>query len=82
MNCFLMCAGNGSRLSPVTDDIPKCLLKIGGKPMLAWWLDSIFASGCFDKVFVNLHHLSDRVEMWLQEEAARATVPADVQASV
>ena len=67
MNAFVMAAGNGSRLSPVTDDTPKCLLQIGGKPMLAWWLDTIFSSKCFSTVHVNLHHLADRVEIWLGE---------------
>ena len=71
MNAFLMAAGNGARLSPITEDTPKCLLKIGGKPMLAWWLDAIFSSNCFSRVSINLHHLADKMELWLKnyEEA-------------
>ena len=39
--------------------------------MLAWWLDAIFSSNCFSKVSINLHHLADKMELWLKnyEEA-------------
>ena len=60
-----MAAGNGMRLRPITDDFQKCLLPVDGKPMLEWWLDAAFESECFDKVYVNLHHMAEQVEEWL-----------------
>lgn len=65
MNAFLMAAGNGMRLRPLTEDIQKCMLPVGGKPMLEWWLDAVFRANCFDKVFVNVHHCADKVEGWI-----------------
>lgn len=65
MNCYLMAAGNGMRLSPITDNFQKCLLPVHGKPILEWWLDAVFKSNCFDKVFVNVHKCADEVEKWL-----------------
>lgn len=65
MNAILFAAGNGMRLRPMTKDIHKCLLPVGGKPMLEWWLDAVFASEAFKKVYVNIHHLADQVDYWI-----------------
>ncbi len=55
MKAFLLAAGLGSRLRPVTDHIPKCMLPIEGRPMLDVWLDALGRAGV-DEVLVNLHH--------------------------
>lgn len=60
MKAFLLAAGIGSRLRPVTDTIPKCMLPVGGRPMLDIWLDA-FAKAGVDEVLVNLHYLADMV---------------------
>jgi len=39
MKAFLMAAGLGTRLRPITNTIPKCMVPIQGKPLLAWWMD-------------------------------------------
>lgn len=64
-----MSAGNGMRLRPLTNDFSKCMLPVGGKPMLEWWLDAAFQSECFDKIYVNIHHLADQVREWIQKYA-------------
>ncbi len=56
MKAFLLAAGIGSRLRPITDHTPKCMLPIGGKPLLDLWLDALGRAGV-DEVLVNLHHL-------------------------
>lgn len=60
MKAFLLAAGIGSRLRPITDTTPKCMLAIGGRPLLDIWLDA-FASAGVSEVLVNLHHLPDVV---------------------
>lgn len=60
MKAFLLAAGVGSRLRPLTDQIPKCLLPIGDTPLLDIWLDALHRAGV-DEVLINLHHLSDLV---------------------
>lgn len=65
LNCYVFAAGNGLRLRPLTDNFQKCLLPVGGKPMLKWWLDSIFVSSEFANVFVNVHYCARQVEAWL-----------------
>lgn len=60
MKAFLLAAGLGTRLRPLTDEVPKCLLPVGGRPLLDLWLDSFHAAGV-DEVLVNLHHLPEQV---------------------
>ncbi len=66
MKAFLLAAGLGSRLRPITDTIPKCLVPICGKPMLDIWLGA-FDRADVDEVLVNLHHLPDVVRHHLEE---------------
>lgn len=72
MKAFLLAAGVGSRLRPITDVTPKCMLAIGGRPLLDIWLDAFDGAGV-DEVLVNLHHLPAAVRRHL---AARAGPPA------
>jgi mannose-1-phosphate guanylyltransferase len=61
MKAFLLAAGIGSRLRPLTDTIPKCLVPIDGRPLLDLWLDA-FEEAAVDEVLVNLHHLFPMVQ--------------------
>lgn len=72
MKAFLLAAGVGSRLRPITDTVPKCMLEIDGRPLLDIWLDAFDRAGV-DEVLVNLHHLPDVVRGHLN---ARAGPPA------
>ena len=64
MKAFLLAAGVGSRLRPLTDTIPKCMVPIDGRPMLDIWLDSLDRAGV-DEVLVNLHYLPHEVRRYL-----------------
>jgi mannose-1-phosphate guanylyltransferase len=72
VKAFLLAAGIGSRLRPITDTTPKCMLAIDGQPMLDIWLNAFDRAGV-DEVLVNLHHLPDVVRGHL---AARTGPPA------
>lgn len=61
MRAVLLAAGRGTRLRPLTDSTPKCLLKVGGRSLLDLWLDALAAVGV-DEVLVNVHHLAERVQ--------------------
>jgi mannose-1-phosphate guanylyltransferase len=71
VKAFLLAAGLGTRLKPITDSTPKCMLDIDGRPLLDIWLDE-FADAGVDEVLVNLHHLPDVVRGHL---AARTGLP-------
>ena len=66
MRALLLAAGLGTRLRPLTDSIPKCLVPINGVPLLGHWFDLLFGSG-IDAALVNLHYLPDQVEKFIQK---------------
>ncbi|MBI5058523.1 nucleotidyltransferase family protein [candidate division KSB1 bacterium] len=67
MKAFLLAAGVGSRLGALTEHTPKCLLPIGGRPLLDFWFEAFAAAGVTD-VLINLHHLPDRVHQYLDRQ--------------
>jgi mannose-1-phosphate guanylyltransferase len=72
MKAFLLAAGLGTRLRPITDSTPKCLLSIGGRPMLDIWLDALAKAGV-SEVLLNAHHLAHQIKAHL---AGRVGAPA------
>jgi mannose-1-phosphate guanylyltransferase len=73
VKAFLLAAGVGRRLRPITDATPKCMLVIGDRPLLDIWLDAFDRAGV-DEVLVNLHHLPDVVRAHLAGRTAPPTV--------
>jgi len=57
---ILLAGGLGTRLRPITETVPKCLVPVAGRPMLDYWLDALEAAGV-DDVIINTHHLRDHV---------------------
>ena len=68
MKAFLLAAGLGTRLRPLTDHMPKCLVPVEGRPLLDLWLDNFRRAGV-DEVLVNLHHRPDQVRSHLRPTA-------------
>ncbi len=58
---FLMAGGFGTRLKPLTDNCPKPLLKLGGKPILENILESFIASG-FHKFYISTHFMPEKIQ--------------------
>jgi mannose-1-phosphate guanylyltransferase len=54
VKAFLLAAGHGTRLRPLTDKIPKCLVSIRGVPLLDIWLEVCRRAG-IGEVLVNVH---------------------------
>jgi mannose-1-phosphate guanylyltransferase len=63
---LLLAGGLGTRLRPITDTTPKCLVKVRGKPLLGYWLDTLFNAG-LERVLVNTHYLPDQVRTFCAE---------------
>jgi len=61
MKAMLLAAGRGERLRPLTDSVPKALVDVGGKPLIAWHLERLAAAGCREAV-INVSHLGERIE--------------------
>lgn len=58
---MVLAAGRGTRLAPLTDRLPKPLMPVAGRPMLAHILEFLRAGG-IDEVVINLHHLGHLIE--------------------
>ncbi len=68
MKAFLLAAGNGTRLRPLTDSIPKCLVPIRGVPLLQIWMDLCHRNG-ISEVLINVHAHAAVVRRFLQESS-------------
>lgn len=65
MQAMIFAAGMGTRLKPLTDTMPKALVRVGEKPLLRHVAEQLKAAGT-ERVVVNVHHFADQIEDYLQ----------------
>ncbi|WEZ81895.1 nucleotidyltransferase family protein [Rhizobium sp. 32-5/1] len=68
-NAMVLAAGLGTRLRPITDTMPKPLVRVAGAPMIDTVLDLLAGAGVKTAV-VNVHHFADRVEAHLAKRTS------------
>ncbi len=73
MKAVLLAAGLGTRLRPITNSIPKCLVPIRDKPLLGYWLEALGAAG-ISSILVNLHHHAEKVEKFVSTRPERDSI--------
>ncbi len=73
MKAFLLAAGLGTRLRPITETVPKCLVPVDGRPLLSHWMDLLQKHGV-DEVLVNLHFLPDPVRRFAEDYRGPVTI--------
>ena len=66
MRAILLAAGLGTRLRPLTDTTPKCLVPINGKPLLDIWCESLLSAGV-TRLLINLHYKSELVQQHISK---------------
>lgn len=81
MRAALLAAGLGTRLRPLTESVPKCLVPIRGKPLLAYWLDLLLPAG-IERALVNTHYLPAAVERFVAQSPWRDRVELVHEASL
>ena len=65
MKCLILAAGYATRLRPLTDNFPKPLLPVGGKPILDWLVEDIASTGKVDGfVVISNHKFASIFEKW------------------
>ena len=65
MKCLILAAGYATRLRPLTDNFPKPLLPVGGKPILDWLVEDIAATGKVDGfIVISNHKFASIFEEW------------------
>lgn len=65
MRAILLAAGYGTRLRPLTNSMPKCLVPIHGKPLLGIWLERLSDAG-MGPFLVNTHYLAEQVQEFVR----------------
>jgi NDP-sugar pyrophosphorylase family protein len=66
MNAMIFAAGLGTRLRPLTDNIPKALVGFNGQTLLQWNINRLKEAG-FNRIVVNVHHFAPLVIKYLEE---------------
>lgn len=64
MKAMILAAGRGERMRPLTDGMPKPLLKVGGKPLIVWHIERLVAAG-FKELVINHAYLGQQIEIEL-----------------
>lgn len=73
MKAMILAAGLGTRLKPLTDSIPKALIKIKGKTLLEIALNNLIKSG-FNNIIINVHHHSGQIIQFLNKNKFNADI--------
>ena len=63
---MIFAAGLGTRLKPLTDDRPKAMVEVNGKPLIQHIIEKLTANG-FDEIIVNVHHFAEQIIDFLHE---------------
>jgi N-acetyl-alpha-D-muramate 1-phosphate uridylyltransferase len=70
MKAMIFAAGFGTRLQPLTAQIPKVLVPVKGRPLLEWIIDHLSTHGISEFV-INTHHLHEEIEKYLFQNPCR-----------
>ena len=69
MKAMILAAGEGRRLRPLTETIPKPLLPVGGKPLLEWHIERLVSAG-YREIVVNAAYLGDQIVAFVEDGSA------------
>lgn len=66
MKAMIFAAGLGTRLKPLTDQLPKALIPVSGKPMLQWVIEKLIKAGV-DICVINVHHHASQIKSFISK---------------
>src|SRR6516162_798816 len=78
---IVLAAGFGARMRPLTDRVPKPLLRLAGRALIDHALDRLAEAG-IERAVVNVHHFAGQVEAHLRGRAAPQIIVSDERAGI
>jgi aminoglycoside/choline kinase family phosphotransferase/choline kinase len=76
MKAMILAAGLGTRLRPYTNNIPKPLFNISGRPLLDYAIQNLIQAGC-EAIIINTHHLPEQIDAFVA--AQNYQIPVDTR---
>lgn len=74
MKALLLAAGTGSRLRPITETLPKCLVPIAGRPLLEFWLELLGPHESCSEIIINTHYMPEKVRECVAQNPYRKKI--------
>ena len=81
MKAMILAAGLGTRLKPLTDQLPKALVPLHDKPMIEHLLQKLKSAGC-NQIIINIHHHAGQIQTFLQNrksDSLKITISHEIQ---
>lgn len=73
MQAMILAAGLGTRLKPVTDELPKALVEVNGKTLLEIAIRNLIEND-FRRIVINVHHFADKVKNFINNNTFAADI--------
>jgi NDP-sugar pyrophosphorylase family protein len=73
MQAMILAAGLGTRLKPITDNLPKALVELNGKTLLEIAIRNLIEND-FRRIIINVHHFADKVKEFLNNNTFAADI--------
>ena len=78
MKCLILAAGYATRLYPLTENFPKPLLEVGGKPIIDWLIDDLRTADKIDEfVVISNHKFAHCFDDWAKDKDYQVTIVDD-----
>jgi NDP-sugar pyrophosphorylase family protein len=74
MRALIMAAGLGTRLRPLTNDLPKPLVPVNGRPMVEYVLEQLARAGVAEAI-INVHYLPEKMREFVEAWNVRGGIP-------
>jgi dTDP-glucose pyrophosphorylase len=70
LECLIMAGGRGERLRPLTDTVPKPMLKIGNKPIIEHNIDRLISFG-IEKIYISIKYLGSQIKEYFGDGSSK-----------
>ncbi|MCP4296838.1 MAG: NTP transferase domain-containing protein [Proteobacteria bacterium] len=81
MQALIYAAGFGTRLRPLTDDLPKALVPFRASPLLFWIITNLIKQG-IEEIVINTHYLAEKIEVFLQDYSFNIPISTSFESEI